>query len=207
MGFVHSWCSVYKCGSSFLPNYLGAASNYFRTPNIKCICFLTKKWQKRFRKTLCLSVIMHLGFAEVRLADLLGGVCVWFSSISLNWPSVPDEEPEIFSRIGSQKKRLEVKDLIQFHHRGIFKGDIRCPFSTRWYDSLGSSWNVCNVNWLKFLNGCVKKIHFYLFTASHFGACLGLSRWSIYRLIARYMDMSAIIFGAAIYCDRSFFYN
>ncbi len=29
------------------------------------------------------------------------------------------------------------------------KGDIRCPFSTSWYESLGSSWKVYNILWLK----------------------------------------------------------
>lgn len=47
VGFDHSWCSVYKCGSSFRPNYLGAASNYFGTPYVRFLCFLTDKWQKK----------------------------------------------------------------------------------------------------------------------------------------------------------------
>ncbi len=33
-----------------------------------------------------------------------------------------------------------------------FKGDVRCPFPTSWYDSLGSSWKIYNILWLKFLN-------------------------------------------------------
>ncbi len=32
------------------------------------------------------------------------------------------------------------------------------------YDSLGSSWNVCNILWLKFPNGRVKEDPFYNFT-------------------------------------------
>ncbi len=47
-------------------------------------------------------------------------------------------------------------------HFGIFKGDIGCPFSTSWYDSLGSSWNVCNILWLKLFDGRVKQHSFYL---------------------------------------------
>ncbi len=37
------------------------------------------------------------------------------------------------------------------------KGVIGCPFSTSWYDSLGSYSKVYNIRWLKFLNGNVKQ--------------------------------------------------
>ncbi len=42
------------------------------------------------------------------------------------------------------------------------KGVIGCPFSTSWYDSLGSWWKVYNILWLKFLNGSVKYTFFTL---------------------------------------------
>ncbi len=51
---------------------------------------------------------------------------------------------------------------VLFKRLVILKGDIGCPFSTSWYDPLGSLWNVCNILWLKFLNGHVKQHPFYL---------------------------------------------
>ncbi len=41
-----------------------------------------------------------------------------------------------------------------------FKGDTRRPFSTSCYDSLGSSWKVYNILWLKFFSGSVKTTPF-----------------------------------------------
>jgi len=69
--------------------------------------------------------------------------------------------------------------VIDLYHifEEILKGVIRCPFSTSWSDSLGSSCKVCSILWLKFLNGCVKQHPFYLlktalFKATRFGKCL-----------------------------------
>ncbi len=44
------------------------------------------------------------------------------------------------------------------------KGVIGCPFSTSWYDSLGSLWNVWKILWLIFLNGHQNKIKNSLIT-------------------------------------------
>ncbi len=44
----------------------------------------------------------------------------------------------------------------------FLRGASGFPFSTSWYDCLGSSWNVCNILWLKFLNGHVNQHPFYL---------------------------------------------
>ncbi len=56
-----------------------------------------------------------------------------------------------------------------------FKGVIRCPFYTSWYDFLGSYRKVYNILWLKFLNGSVKNTFTLaksaLFLASHYSPC------------------------------------
>ncbi len=57
-----------------------------------------------------------------------------------------------------------------------FKGDIGCPFSTRWYDSLGSSWNG--------LSGRVKQHPFYLVKNSSVHS-------DSFRCISLYMLMSS----------------
>ncbi len=78
------------------------------------------------------------------------------------------------------------------------KGDIGCPFSRSWYDSLGFSWKVYNILWLKFLNGSVKQHPFSLsktalFTATHFGACSFKCKLSLLKLALSSMGWPPVL--------------
>ncbi len=74
-----------------------------------------------------------------------------------------------------------------------FKGDIGCPFSTSWYDSLGSSW--------KGPSGRVKQHHFYLVKNSSVHS-------DSFRCISLYMLMSSA-HPAPLFCgsDPSLSFN